>query len=343
MTRRAELISQQQLRKRIFSRGETVYRCDVCSRKIRIPLNRLSFDTTGRCVITKGCAGHLHKVILKSEANETSTIPPSVPNLSDWSQRRMFFLHNQPVENETWTVEHNLSNKPNFQVFITKIEGGEEVLVETDQFTETTIDLNTSLIEFTRREKGLVQCLATASANSTNQAVGAVVESEGTLLITNGGEITVATIDSNQLITLTVRFKSSIDDGSFIDITYDNIDDQASIQSPWVGANVIYVGGKSYTIRSFNLLTHPNAVTSFTNKQIGDGTQFFFVSAPTIPRENLILLGTPPFQSVDKTLNKYIDIALINQQQPELAYASGEAYASAGAIKTTYPPIHIVD
>jgi len=343
MTRRAELLSQQQLRKRIYTRGEAVYQCDACSRKIRIPLNKYSFDTTGRCIITKGCLGELHKVLTKNEINNTTTIPPSLPGLTDWSQRRVFFSHTQPVENNIWTIEHNLANKPSVQVFITQLVDGEEVLVETDQFTERVVDLNTIELTFARREKGLVQCLATASANTTNKDIGTSVVSTSSIVLTKNSELTIATLSDAPLVTFTIRYRSAAVEGGIVDITYVDIDDQTSIDSPWVGTNKIFVGGKTYTVRSFNLRTQQNAPQAFAEKQIANGTQFYFLDASTTPKENLILLGTSPFESVDKIVDQYIDIALINQAQPEIAYAGNEVYASPSIIRSTYPQIYIVD
>lgn len=338
------LLSQEELTKQIFTKGATVYLCDTCSRKIRVQTNKLSFDVVQRCIITKNCLGKLHKVILNKDANSTPSIPPAVPGVLDWSQRRVFYLHTQPIESKIWTVVHNLENKPSIQVFVTKVVDSAEVLVEIVPLKITTIDLNTTEIEFDQAYKGQAQCLATASANITNPSVGTpTVVTQETMQVTNGAELTLATLNAAPTISFVTTFRSSAAPGGSIDINYVNVDNHAAVLSPWTGTNIVYIGGKSYTVRSYNIKSHALAPSAFSANLIASGSQMFFSGFSTLPGQNLILLGTSPFGTVDRVLDRYIDIALISTAQPQLAFAEGEVFATPDVIKNTYPLIYIVD
>lgn len=344
MVTRSSLVGQADLRRQIFVRGETVYQCDVCKREVRVPTSKYSTEVIQRCIITKNCLGKLHKVIITADANEVPAIPPAVPGVADWAQRRVFYLHDQTLDNLVWNIEHNLANRPSVQVFITQLQDGEEVLVETDEFELHVIDLNTVEVHFTTPQKGQAQCLAYSSANTVNPQVGVptVLEQE-TILLTNNSEITIATLDSSTLIDFTITYRTpNVPDG-ILNVEYVGVDNQPSINSPWAGADRVYVNGRSYTVRSFSITEHPLAPSAFGSRLVADGTQFYFSSFSTLPGQNLILLGTSPFAVVDRIVDRYVDIGLVNQEQPELAYAAGEAYAAPSLIRSAYPLIHVVD
>lgn len=343
MVTRAGLVGQSAQRQQILVKGEAVYQCDVCKRRIRIPSSKYSIDVIQRCIITKNCLGKLHKVLTTAEANDTSAIPPAVPGVADWVQRRVFSSHVQAVENQIWTVEHNLANRPTVQVFVIQIQDGEEVLVEVDPVAVRTIDLNTVEIEFARPEKGQAQCLAYASQNTVNPEVGTpTVLVQETMLLTNIGELTIATTDDASLVDFVIRYRSISAPGGVIDVQYVGVDDQPAIRSPWVGVDRVYVNGRVYTVRSFNLINHPLAPSAFSNGFVANGTQFYFPSLNVL-NQNLILLGTPPFTVVDRVVDRYIDIAAINSDQPELAYTSGNAFATPAIVRSVYPLISVVD
>ena len=344
MVTRSSLVGQADLRRQIYIRGETSYQCDVCSRKVRVPSNKYSVDIIQRCIITKNCPGKLHKILTDAEANDVSAIPPSVPGVSDWVQRRVFYEHNQTIADTVWLIQHNLANKPSVQVFVVQTDGTDEVLVEVDPLDVRVVDLNTVEVEFDKPQKGQAQCVAYASQNTVNPSVGTpTVTTQPTTLLTNGGELTIATQDSSTLIDFTIRYYSvNVPDG-YIDVQYVGVDDQPALTSPWAGVDKVYVNGRAFTVRSFNIVDQQVAPSTFANNLIANGTQFYFSTLSTTPNQNLILLGTSPFTVVDRVVDRYIDIALINQTQPELAYTTGEAYAAGTIIKTTYPPIVAVD
>jgi hypothetical protein len=57
----------------------------------------------------------------------------------------------------------------------------------------------------------------------------------------------------------------------------------------------------------------------------------------------LILLGNAPFTVVDRVVDRYIDMASIDEDQPELLYTNGDAFAAPAVIRTAYPHIFVVD
>lgn len=338
-TNSSSMLSQSS-QKQIHTKGDTVYRCDTCSRKIRVPTNRHSFDVVQRCIITKNCVGKMHKVFTRKEANEVSSIADDVPNISNWFQRKVFYSHTQSIEKDTWTIIHNLANKPMLQVFVYQLVDNAETLVEVQPSAVEVVDSNTIIVRFPRAYKGVVQCVATASANTINPSIAVEVEETTAFTLTNNGEITIATLDSTSPVTRKLSYKA----GSTVEIEYNNIDDQPSLLSSWVGSSAVYIGGRKYTVRSFNIRSHPNAAAIFAAGTITNGSQVWFsggVSAQS--GENLILLGQSPFAPVDKIVNRYVDVASISLTQPELTYKSGEITCNTSIIKSTYPHIYIVD
>lgn len=344
MVSRAVAQAQVQLQKQIFVRGEAAYQCDTCSRKIRVPTNRYGLTIIQRCIITQHCLGKLHPILTAQEANNVSSVPPSVPGVIDWSQRKVFFLYEQPIANTVWRIEHNLNNKPSVQVFVVQVDGDTETLVEVDPLTIRVIDPNTVEVEFQNAQKGIAQCIALASANTTNPSVTTVTTTpQGSLLLTNASELTIATLDTDTTISFTVTYRTPNVPEGFVDISYVGVDNVPSIKSPWAGTHRVFIGGKTYTVRSFSILQQPLAPGYFADNLIANGTQFFFSSLPALPNRNLILLGTSPFTVVDRNVNQYVDIGLVNQIQPELAYAGGNAYAAGSIIRNVYPPVMVVD
>lgn len=104
----------------ITIKGETVYECDVCNRRTRVATSSEGIDVVQRCIITKECTGKLHKVTDIRDINATSSFPPEVAGVQDWFQRRVLYNHTQNIKSSTWTIQHNLQNKPVVYVYTTK-------------------------------------------------------------------------------------------------------------------------------------------------------------------------------------------------------------------------------
>lgn len=320
----------------ILTKGERVYKCDVCNRRIRVPINKYSFDVVQRCIITQGCLGKLHKTILPNDINTTSSIPPAVTGLQDWFQRRVFYVHTQQIKKTEWTIKHNLANKPTIQVFVNDINDN---LVEQQPTKIETIDRNTSLLIFDVEQSGMAECVTLSSENFTNPEVTTVTTITD-FQLSNNGELTIATLNNNANINIDVIFKTSQGD---IPVQYIAVDNIPSVNSSWAGSQTIHVAGTIYNVRSFNLLTHALGNTLFANNLIANGTAFYFPVLGATKNQNLILLSAPPYQIVDKITNKYIDMNRINQTLPEVYYSNREIFVAPPIIKNTYPPIRIID
>jgi len=323
------------------ARGEIVYQCDTCSRKVRVPLNIYSFDVVQRCIITENCPGKLFPVKNLKEINETPVFPPEVPGLEDWFQRKILFNHVQSIANQVWLIQHNLGSKPLVQVLIDRQISNDEftqVELAPDEFEVITIDLNTVQVVLFRAESGIAQCIGTASLNLINpQVITTVTLSD--IQLTGDAELTIATSDPSTLISVTIVFKGNNPDTV---VSYVGVDNAPSIDSPWVGANIVHIAGKNYTVRSFNILTNLPAAAYFSNGLINDGSQIFFTGFSSEINQNFILLGRPPFSAVDRITDQVIDIATIDPVAPATYYNRGEMFANPAAIRSIYPPVIVV-
>lgn len=329
----------------IYTRGEDVYQCDVCKRKVRVPANNYSINIIQRCIITYGCKGKLHKASQASEINSTPAIPPEVSGVQDWFQRKVLFTYTQAIKSTTWAIQHDLAGKPVVQTFVYEQSGDTQVLTEVTPKSITVIDLNNIEVEFDQPQSGIAQCIALASANAVNPNITSTPTSTVPTTdtqITSGGELTIATLDTSTLIDLTVQYISPTTTTP-LTIQYVGVDDNPSIDSAWVGTNRVFVGGKPYIVRSFNLLTHEVAPAYFNNHLVANGSPFYFQGLTGTPGQNLILLSNSPFSTVDRVYDRYIDLGFVSTTQPELYYTTGEAFAEPSIIRTIYPPVFVVD
>lgn len=330
----------------VVVKGESVYECSVCARKIRVPTNKRGLDLLQRCNITYGCNGKLRRVTIAKDINDTPAFPPEVQGVQDWFQRRVLYTHTQPVQTTIWEIRHNLANKPKIHAFVERVVNGKSELVAADPIKEITVDANTTIIEFAAAESGLAQCVALASQNTTNPRaiVPTTVPTDPFQVSTDTGEITIATLATAPLVGLALTYRTS---GTEIDLTieYAGIDNAASGESPWAGAQRAVINGKQYVIRSFNLTRTPLAPVYFNAGAVPEGSTFFvsnYNGAPPGLGDCLILLGRSPYATVDRIPNQYIDVSSINQQTPELYYSQGKAFTNRSIIRPTYPLILVV-
>lgn len=357
----------------ILIKGESVYRCDVCNRKIRVLTSRTGIDVVQRCTITYGCRGRLHQLRDAKEINSTPAFPTEVPGVQDWFQRKVLYSHNQPIKTKTWTIKHGLSNKPLLYVYTSRqtstdvvppgtiyvgtvgsniheilepaVVGNIDGTVRQDvvTFSINTIDANTTEINFEKPQSGMVQCVALASQNTANPIPETIVDGSAAFKLSNNGEITIATASENPFISVLINFKSATIRAG-VNATFNNVDNTASVASPWVNVGKIYVNGKTYNVRSFNLAnTAPVPGIMATGNVDVAKARFTFENLGSKANENIILLGSPPYLTVDRIYNQVVDIALIDKFSPELYYSDGEIYVEQSAIKTVYPLIHTVD
>lgn len=323
----------------IFSRGDHVYQCDTCNRRVRVPANDRGLDVIQRCIITNDCPGKLHKVLLRKDINNTPASTPKVAGVQDWAQRRVLFDYVQSIEDTEWIINHNLGSIPTLQVFINKDTSDGEISVETLDYTLTVTDLNTIAITFENAQSGVAQCIAHASANTTNPQQPTPAVAVSNVLISNSGILTIATLETTPptaLVDVTILFKNPVDN-SITEYTFADVDAIPDAESPWAGAYQVMVAGRTFDVRTFDVTTEGPIVSgSQMTIQIGGMlTQEY--------KKNLILLGKPPYAVPDRITDKYIDLAAIGTVQPELYYAGGEVWCATSKIRQVYPPIMVVE
>ena len=90
----------------ILIKGESVYKCDTCNRKVRVATSKDGIDVVQRCIITHGCKGKLYRVRDARDVNSTSAFPAEVPGVQDWFQRRVVYDHSQPIKSQKWYYYH---------------------------------------------------------------------------------------------------------------------------------------------------------------------------------------------------------------------------------------------
>lgn len=321
---------------KVLVRGDSVYECDVCKRRIRVPSQRRGIDVVQRCVITNNCQGKLHKIRLTKEINETPAFPTEVIGLQDWAQRRILHSHEQPVQSAKWVITHNLANSPNVYVYVYRQVDGKEVTVSTKPLSVNVIDANTVEVTFSQAERGLAQCIATASKNLTNpNATAGVAVAADDFLLTNNGEITIATLSDADFTTLGLTYKSPSSTLP-VSLEYTGIS-TPSVSSAWSDADYVILNGRRYRVRSFNIITSDPAPTYFSQGAIANGSPVVVSSQPKVG-EVVILLSTSPFATADKVYQKYIDCSTLGNVS-YLYYNQGNMYAQPKIVKNTYPPI----
>lgn len=330
---------------KVVVKGESVYECDQCNRRVRVPSNKQGIDVLQRCIITYGCRGSLRRLTQTKDINSTPAFPPEVEGIQDWFQRRVLYTHIQPVDAQTWHVAHNLANRPTIHAYVYAIVNGIKTLVPEDQFTVATVDLNNTNVTFTRPVSGTIQCITLSSQNATNPEVKPASTAGNIFQVTTDtGELTVATRFTqdngwaDSLVDITLEYATA----SPVEITYLNIDDTPSINSPWVGAQRIVANGKSYLLRSFDIVNTLPAPPHFANGEILNGTPFRItkINGITInPNDVLIALSKSPYAVVDRITNQYIDAG---REDGTLTYDSGKAFSVQGNLRSVYPFIAVV-
>lgn len=325
------------------NKSQITYKCDTCSRYIKLEKNIRGMETLQQCIITENCLGKLHYVLAERESAQATTIPPDVVGLENWAPRKIFYRHIQTVPAQTWLVMHDLGVKPSVQVWTERqLQGGDTFLEE--RIPEQVIVINPNQVNllFNNAESGIADCISSSSGFNFD-ATPEQNQTVPTILLTTNNELTIATLDTTPLITFEVTF---IIAGEPFQVVYTNVDDVPSINTPWVGANKIYLNGKTYTVRSFDFREQPFANSVFNSNLIPDGAPFYFSGGLDFSTAgtNFILLSDPPYSStVDRVDNKLIDIASINTTAPQTKYSAGELVSTTTIIKGVYPPIITVD
>lgn len=320
----------------ILSRGETVYKCDVCKRAVRLPSNPLGMDVMLRCIITKNCRGSLHKTTNISEIANTPTITPSESGVEDWFQRTALFNFSQKIASSNWIINHNMGIVPAVEVFVNRenAETGKTVLTEITRYTITSTAFTTT-IKFDVPESGVAQCLSLTS----NVLPPTIITAAELSLLTHDGEITIATSNPTPAINVVMRYTDT-NTGEFVDVTYNNVDNVPSTLSPWVGISRILLGRNTYFVRSFNIINTPGGNAFFQNTaNLAGGRIVTFPTMNTQHNSNILLLGKAPFAAVDKLTTSYVDLASIANDSTSIVMSNSELYIQPTTYRSTYPPI----
>lgn len=325
---------------RVVIRGESVYECDVCKRRERVPTNRQGLDVMPRCNITAGCKGSLHRVTALRDINSTPSFPPEVEGVPDWFQRNVLYIHEQPIRSDTWVVKHNLQNIPILHIFVSRETPSGTTLEPYDNVTTEIVDANTLIVRFLSAQSGQVQCISLVSKNAINYTSRASQVETSIPVSSTSGEVTIATLATDSLVDFQIRFSTTL--GTTVE--YVGIDDVPSLQSAWAGVDAVIVNGRRYVVRSFNIVNGSTA-SLFSTGTIPSGTSFTITQingTQILPNQVLLLLSNPPHTFADRIYDKCIDAALVNASTPELYYTAGTVEAQSTIARPTYPLILVV-
>lgn len=315
----------------------TALECDTCKRSSRVPTNTRGITTTPTCNLTLGCKGTLSPVTNPDRARSTPTIPPDVPGVLNWSERKILQTHNQPVTSSKWTFKYELSGTPAIHVFV---YDSDDNLVETMEFSHTISNQKVTIL-LPVPMRGVVQCVTASPATLFTDATPTT---SNTMQISSDyGDITIATLDAADSVGVTIVFTPQ---GNTVPIEYFGIDTNPSITSPWINVHAAVVNGRKYYVRSFNIHTAASAVEYFSTGIIPSGTPLYFSvvgARPIIPGSSVLLLGNPPYNFVDRVYDKIIDVSSVAvSSSPVLYYADGKVYSTVDVSKHTYPAVLIL-
>lgn len=325
---------------RVVIRGESVYECDVCKRRERVPTNRQGLDVMPRCNITAGCKGSLHRVTALRDINNTPSFPPEVEGVPDWYQRNVLYTHEQSIRSDTWVVKHNLQNIPILHILVSRETTSGTTLEPYDNVTIEIVDANTLILRFPSAQSGQAQCVSLVSKNVVNYVSRTTTTDVSIPASSAYGEITIATLATDPLIDLQLRFSTTL--GTTVE--YVGIDDVPSVQSAWAGVSAVIVNGRRYVVRSFNIVSG-SASSLFSTGAIPSGTSFTVSKingTQLLPNQVLLLLSNTPHTFADRVYDKCIDAALVNASAPELYYTAGTVEAQSTIARSTYPLILVV-
>ncbi len=319
----------------IVIRGEVVYKCNVCNRRARFANNSRGLDVINNCTITANCLGKLTRVNFPSDVLSTPTLVPSVPGLNDWYQRKLLYTHTQSVPMKVWTIYHNLSNNPTFDVLVDNGSG----MVSYSPDVKI-IDKNTSTLTFNKSYSGIAQAISLSSQltpTPVNLPSGDLVQ-----ISTNTGLLTIATIISSSIVDLSLDYHINNISNTVNTLIY-SVDDQPQSTSPWNSANTVYIHNTLFTVRSVETVLDQNNYHYFASNEITSGSSVTMLninnSTPQ-PKSILILLSTSPHGAVDRIYDKVIYFDQIQENQ--IIYNNGILFATPDIIKDIYPYIVVV-
>lgn len=320
-----------------------VYECDTCNRSIDRKQNPQGLDVVGRCIITDGCKGFLHKKEEKKQHN-TPRIPPKVEGLNDWVQRKVLHTHEQNIAAVSWYIEHNLGSEPSIQVYIEVVNEDNSISLQEFLPLETNIiDENNIQLIFDRRVSGVAQCISRSSSKGqkiTSLTPTPVTISASALTqISADGILTLGIAGyNNTVITVTFNFYSAITRNiTPKQVTfYSNLTNVAHI-TPWSSSAQILVNGTLYNLFTgiiSDLIVDKNTYTvDVAIDDILTSPQFSNAIDKTI-----IVFADSPYGEVDGNTEKFAKTNTANSitfQNNEMYYPSSKLYSAFPFIRVT--------
>lgn len=314
-----------------------VYQCDTCKRTIELQQNKKGLEIVQKCIITHGCRGNLFQQKVLQDYIR-GRIPGDVVGLENWQPRKVLHNHTQTIQNDTWTITHNLGVFPVISVFVDRptVENPnnqEEITPDSINY----IDANVLELKFNNQWSGICQLFTlTSSVELFEPNIQEAEDEVAPAQLTNSGELSIATRISTYAgaTPINIDLTYTNDVGSPIVKTY-SVDDQPSLLSSWLDYNKIIFKGSVYTVRSFNTI-----VPEMADGTIVDGATVDFTNVNS-SNDVIILLANAPFEIFDKITDEYVDV--MNATQPTtFFYDNGEIFGNDNIIKTIYPHIREV-
>ena len=328
------------------------YKCDTCKRNITKFENIDGITIFSKCIITMGCHGRLYKTS-KNIDNIRENIPTSINSLIDYSPRKAFYSFSQNIPASVWKIDHNLENSPAITVYTDNFEGKLDILPQ-DEYIITVINRNTVNLTFKSKIKGIAHLIS----RNTTVLKNAVPVIPKEFQVSNNGIIVFAVpilivnqppipnIDmTNSNYGLEISIKRS---GELENITLETITAELDRRSAWFDSPKILVNKRrNYNVRTKSVLNFLAFGSNAKKEDIPNGTRFKFnkILFPSSQekiiesKELLMLLSNPPYSTIDKIRDKFIDIGELIDTDYNFVYRNGELYITDVVIEKTYPEI----
>lgn len=292
------------------------------------------------CTVTYGCDGELFPVHNITEIINTKPIPPNVPGLTNWIQKRLIYNHTQRFVSDEWTIVHNLQCVPIVHITTNLTQPDGTIKEEwISPVSITTVDENTTKVKLAKAYAGKAQCVTATSQRI--DASGPELQLDEYIQISSNGTITLASnaLKSPGGIDLSATF-TDVASTATVDVRYDGITNSTSTKSPWALDSEVLIGGKKFSIGSFDINT-PSAPSQEEFNNITYNTSNVEITGlPSTYRTTMILLSHYPYTFADRVVDRMIDLAY-PFKEGDLVYRDRELYVRADSdmIRDIFLPI----
>ena len=326
-----------------------IYECDTCNRKVEKQQNEQGLEVFGRCIITNGCKGSLHKFGEKP-LHVIPNIPPKEDGLDDWIQRKVLYNHEQLIKTREWRIVHNMGLEPSVQVHIERIQNDKTtILEEVVPLTTTFVDGNTIVITFDENQSGVVQCIGRSSSGGQVtqyiDEVPPVAKTEEVLTqITTDGVLVIGISHTILIeVCVNVNFIQITDPDRTIQqfpILFKSNTNVEGVTSPWFNNSQVLVNGTLYNLYTANIEPEGlnNQPHSVYIEILTDGVADAELTAGTIA-----MITDAPYSDVDRNFEKYAVLkdSSFNNASGMLVYEKGVLSGYESIIGSSFPPIRV--